>query len=176
MVPTLKLGKENLLGNGFINGYSKDLQKEVDYKDAIYLVFKPVSEKRFKIFLNNEYDKNEGIVEDYDYPGGFVVVVYKLNKDFDSDFRLVRQGKYSKTSKSFQDMFPREIELTGGKREISLQYRIFNKSDKLKEHWEKKLGVTLDVSDEVWTGFFEEYETLNYLELSLKDNQPSYSK
>jgi hypothetical protein len=45
--------------------------------------------------------------------------------------------------------------------EISLQYRVFNRTQDLIDFWEDKLGVEFDAEQEVWEGFEEEKETLN---------------
>jgi hypothetical protein len=47
------------------------------------------------------------------------------------------------------------------KDEISLQYRVFNKTEDLVKFWEDKLGVEFDEEQEVWHAFDEEEETLN---------------
>ena len=47
------------------------------------------------------------------------------------------------------------------KDEISLQYRVFNKTEDLKTYWEEKLGVDFDDDWEVWDGFDLDKETLN---------------
>ena len=41
MVPTLRVPKDALRGNGFINAYVKDSRREDVYKESIYLLFKP---------------------------------------------------------------------------------------------------------------------------------------
>jgi len=77
---------------------------------------------------------------------------------------LIYEGKYSKTSKKFQSIFPKivKLKLNGlHKDEISLQYRVFNKTEDLRQYWEDKLGVEFDEEWEVWDGFNEEQETLN---------------
>ena len=45
--------------------------------------------------------------------------------------------------------------------EISLQYRVFNKTEDLVQFWEDKLGVDLPEDVEVWHGFFDDFETLD---------------
>ena len=35
---------------------------------------------------------------------GYVVIVYKLNLKFKNDYNLIKEGKYSETSKKFQDV------------------------------------------------------------------------
>ena len=167
MVPTLKVPKDALRSNGFINGYIKDLGQESHHQESIYLLFKPENLDKFREFLDSEYERTKSIIEDYDYDDGYVVVVYKLDKKFNSDFKLIKQGKYSKTSKDFQKTFPKIIKITRNglhKDEISLQYRIFNKSDDLKEFWEEKLGIDFDSivgnDFEVWNGWEENNEIL----------------
>jgi len=168
MVPTLKVPKDALRGNGFINAYIKDARKEGDdYKDSIYLLFKPTDLNKFREFLDNEYERTKTIIEDYDYEDGFVVVVYQLNEKYKKDFQLIKQGKYSKTSTDFQKLFPKIIKIVRNglhKDEISLQYRIFNKDEDLVDFWEEKLGIhledTVGQDFEVWEGWSEQKEIL----------------
>ena len=55
-----------------------------------------------------------------------------------------------------------KIQKEGLKRdEISLQYRVFNKTEDLKTYWEEKLGVDFDESMEVWHGFDFDNEILD---------------
>lgn len=162
IVPTLSIGREKLDDNGFINGYVKDNQREVQYDNCIYLVFKPENLDKFKSFLDDEYERTKSILDDYDYPNGIVVVVYKLNARLDDDIALIKQGKYSQTSKRFQEIFPKVVKVKKNglmKDEISLQYRIFNKTEDLLEFWENKLDVKLDEDAEVWSTFIEENES-----------------
>jgi hypothetical protein len=164
MVPTLKAPKDALRNNGFINGYIKDETAEHHYEGCIYLLFRPDNVDKFREFLDSEYERTNNIVEDYDYNDGYVVVVYKLNPDFKDDYNLVKQGKYSKTSKEFKLEFPKVVKLfkQGLHRdEISLQYRIFNRTQDLIDFWEEKLGIRFDDDQEVWDGFDEEKEVLN---------------
>lgn len=164
IVPTLSIGREKLANNGYINGYIKDARKEMQYEGCIYLLFKPKDLDRFKDFLDGEYERTKSIIDDYDYEDGFVVVVYMLNEKLEKDIELIKQSKYSKTSPKFQEIFPKIIKIKRGgfqKDEISIQYRIFNKTEDLKKYWEDKFDMELDENIEVWEGFFEENETLN---------------
>lgn len=167
MVPTLKVPKDALRGNGFINAYVKDARKEDHYEGSIYLLFKPENLDKFREFLDNEYERTKAVIEDYDYEDGYVVVVYQLDEKYKKDFLLVKQGKYSKTSLQFQKLFPKVIKITRNglhKDEISLQYRIFNKADDLVSFWEEKLGIdfaeTVGEDFEVWEGWDEQKEIL----------------
>jgi hypothetical protein len=164
MVPTLKVGKEKLVDNNFINAYSKDGRKDVQYENAVYLLFKPNSLDKFKEFLDGEYERTKDIIDDYDYEDGYVVVVYALNNKFKRDFKLIRQGKYSTTSPEFQALFPKIVKIKKNglhKDEISLQYRVFNKTEDLRVFWQEKFDVEFDDDMEVWGTFIEEDETLN---------------
>lgn len=168
MVPTLKVPKDALRGNGFINAYIKDARREDQYQDSIYLLFKPENLDKFREFLDSEYERTKAIIEDYDYEDGFVVVVYQLNDKYKKDFTLIKEGKYSKTSDEFQKLFPKIIKIVRNglnKDEISLQYRIFNKAEDLVNFWEEKLGIDLEnlmgKDFEVWEGWDEQKEILN---------------
>jgi hypothetical protein len=164
MVRPLGINIESINKYGFINAYIKDSNQDHQYDDCVYLLFKPSDMDTFSNFLENEREKNQ-IVEDYDYEGGYVVVVYKYNSIYKKDLDLIKKGLYSKTSKNFQDLFPRIIKIVKDgkhKDEISLQFRIFNRTQELINFWENKLGVVFTNDQEVWEGFHEENETLDF--------------
>ena len=164
MVPTLKIGRVKLMENGFINAYVSDIKKQPDYENSAYLLFQPKALDKFREFLDGEYERTKDIIDEYDYEGGYVVVVYKLNPKFKKDFGLIREGLYSKTSTEFQAMFPKVVKVQKEglrKDEISLQYRIFNKTEDLIKFWEDKLNVEFGEDQEIWHGFVLEDETLN---------------
>jgi hypothetical protein len=165
MVPSLNIDKVKLKDNGYINGYAKDETPDaVSYENCVYLLFKPSNLDKFREFLDGEYERTKSVIDDYDYEDGYIVVVYKLNPKFNKDYRLVKEGLYSRTSKEFQALFPKMIKvLKNGlyRNEISLQYRVFNKTEDLVSFWEEKLGVILDHDQEIWHGYEQENEILN---------------
>ena len=164
MVPTLKIPKDALKNNGFINGYIRDNLKDEEYLDSIYLLFQPKNLNLFRGFLDSEYERTAQVIDDYDYPNGFVVVVYKLDTQFKEDFELIKQSKYSKTSPDFQNLFPKVVKIVKNnvsKDEISLQYKIFNRTEDLITFWEEKFEVKFDPEQEVWRRFIEEDECIN---------------
>lgn len=164
IVPTLSIDKEKLTDNGYINGYIKDGRKEIQYDKSIYLLFKPKNLDRFRRFLDSEYERTKSVIDDYDYEDGYVVVVYKLNERLEADIELIKEGKYSQTSPKFQEIFPKIVKINRNgmqKDEVSLQYRIFNKTEDLRKFWEDKLGVDFDDDMEVWSGFLEENEIMD---------------
>ena len=144
MVKPLGIGIERLDKVGFINAFIKDVSHDCIYENCVYLLFKPHDMDLFRDFIDSEYERTNNIVEDYDYEGGYVIMVYKLDENFKKDYQLVRQGLYSKTSKNFQNLFPKVVKIMkNGKHrdEISLQYRIFNRTQDLINFWEDKLGI-----------------------------------
>lgn len=164
IVPTLSIGREKLIDNGFVNGYIKDGMRDTQYENAVYILFKPENLDKFRVFLDKEYERTKSIIDDYDYEDGYVVVVYEINSKLKNDIELIKQGKYSKTSPAFQGIFPKVVKIKKNglhKDEISLQYRVFNKTEDLVQFWEDKLGIELPEDLEVWHGFFEEFETLD---------------
>jgi len=164
IVPTLSIGRDKLLDNGFVNGYIKDGMRDTQYENAVYILFKPKNLDKFRVFLDAEYERTKSIIDDYDYEDGYVVVVYEINSKLKNDIELIKQGKYSKTSPAFQGIFPKVVKIKKNglhKDEISLQYRVFNKTEDLVQFWEDKLGIELPEDLEVWHGFFEEFETLD---------------
>jgi len=173
-VPTLHIPKGELVNNNFLNGYIKDELHDIEYEDAVFLLFKPKQLDMFREFLDNEYERTKDILSDYDHKNGFVIVVYKLNMKWKDDFKLIKQGKYSRTSPEFQKEFPRVVKLMKNglhKDEISLQYRIFNKTEELVKFWEEKFDVTFDATQELWRGFCEEDETLTEEKLKEYEQQ-----
>jgi hypothetical protein len=164
IVPVFSIGKEKLINNGFVNGFIKDSRRDVQYKDSVYLLFKPEDLDKFRVFLDSEYERTKSIIDDYDYEEGYVVVVYQINPRLLPDIELVKQGKYSQTSSKFQQIFPKIIKINkrGFQRdELSLQYRVFNKTEDLRQFWEEKFDVVFDDDMEVWHGFIEENEILD---------------
>ncbi len=164
MVPTLKIDRDKLKDNGYINGYLSDARRDTQYKNAVYVLFKPDNLDRFREFLDEEYERTKDVLDDYDYEDGYVVVVYKLNKKWNDDFMLIREGLYSKTSKEFQDMFPKVIKIMKDglhRDEISLQFHIFRKSQSMIEYWEERIGIDFTDDMEVWEGFDASKEVLD---------------
>lgn len=165
IAPTLNIPKTDKEENGYLNAYVKDKNKEDNYEDAVYLLYKPEDTFKFKKFLEMEKSRTSDLIEDYDYGGGYVVVVYKLNPKFKKDFNLIKQGAYSKTSDKFKALFSKvlKIKTKGGlhRDELSLQFRIFEKTNDLVEFWEAKFGIEFTPDMEVWGGWNEEMETLD---------------
>jgi hypothetical protein len=164
ILPTIvNINKKELKENGFINCFIADNTSDIKYEDCIFLLFKPEFPGRFRKFLNREYDRTRSIVADYDKFRGMTVLVYKLNKDFLSDYELIRKSQYSKTSKRFKDIFPEYVEVLKdgiSRKELSLQYRIFNKTPDLVKYW-KDRNANFNEDKEIWYDFVEKNEALS---------------
>ena len=175
MVPTLNVPKNKLKQNGFINGYIDDVNKEDKNNNCVYLLFLPKDLSKFQTFLESEYERTKYIVEDYDYPKGYVVIIYKLNYKYQLDFDLVKLGKYSKTSKEFQELFPIKIDIVNENNQLisheSLQYKIFNKTDDLKEYWQELLNENIHNEFEFYETFENNRETLNINNIKKETNE-----
>jgi hypothetical protein len=164
ILPVLKIGKDRLVTNGFINAYSKDSHREIQYDNCIYVLFKPKNVDAFREFLDAEYERCSKLLDDYHYEDEYIVLVYEIDESYKNDINLIKKGKYSKTSPSFQALFPKHVTVIRNgvtKEELSLQYRVFNKSEDLIKYWEEKLDVVFDSDQELWEIFIEENETLN---------------
>ena len=165
IVPSLKIDKATLKDNGYINGYAKDETPDaVSYENCVYLLFKPSNLDKFRNFLDGEYERTKSVIDDYDYEDGYIVVVYKLNPKFNKDYKLVKEGLYSRTSKEFQALFPKIVSIIKNgmyRDEISLQYRVFNKTEDMIVFWQEKLGVIFDHDQEVWHGYEYKNEIFN---------------
>jgi hypothetical protein len=162
MVPTLGVPNGWLDAYGFIEAYSFDPDREEQYKNSIYLLFKPKNMSKFEHFLESEQKRTRRLIDDYDLDGGYVVLVYTLNGAYIEDFDLIKAGRYSETSKEFREFFPKFIK-TGERRpsEVeSLQHMIFRRDPFLRKYLEKNIGFELVKEVEVWQGFDIERETL----------------
>ena len=164
ITPIFKIDRDKLSENGFINSYIKDGYREVQYENCIYLLFKPNDVILFNDFVLREKERTSSLIDDYDYDGGYVVLVYQFDDKWKKDIEIIKTSKYSKTSKEFQALFPKIVKIKKNglhKDEISIQYRVFNKTEDLLHFREERLGVTFDDEQEVWYAFIEENETLN---------------
>lgn len=165
ILPLLGIPREGLLNNNCINGYIIDIEKDVQYPDSLYVLFKPENIDRFREFVDKEYERTQMLIDDYDYEDGFVVLVYRIEGKYDKDIELVKQGKYSKTSTAFQNKFPKVLKITNAagkhKDELSLQYRVFKKTPDLREYWENKTNESFSDDMEVWPGWNENEEILD---------------
>lgn len=154
LLPAIGHTRQNLLLYGFLSAYLDDIHHEVHYEEAVYLLFKPENVVIFQRFLEDEYKKPGLIIEDYDYRGGYVVVVYKIDEKYLPEFQLFLRGEYSKFSPEYIGLFPTEIIShgpSGVRVHHSLHYHVFNRTEKIKKYWEEKIGQPIEDNMELWS-------------------------
>lgn len=163
IMPTVYPSVVDLKTYGYINAFGVDEEKDLQYENAIYALFKPKDLKMFNSFLEKEYKRTSLIIEDYNYGKEHVVIVYKQLPKFKEDYDLIKEGKYSKTSKEFQSLFPKTVYVYNNSitnEEYSIQYKIFNKTADLVQYWENKIGQKLSPEQEYWDIYDKNNETL----------------
>jgi hypothetical protein len=164
LLPGIGHTRQKLLPYGFLAAYLDDINHEVHYEESVYLLFKPEDVSAFQKFLEDEYKKSSLIVEDYEYRGGYVVVVYKIDPRYLPEYGLFLEGKYSKFSSGYIALFPSEITSPTPKgvgAKPSLHYHIFNRTKEIRGYWEKKIGQDLPVDMEMWSSPDMEKEVLD---------------
>lgn len=194
LLPLLGIKTKEWLNLGFINAYLADKNRsKVNDKDLhLYLLFHPSPEPKSVRMLGGyekmevdsqldrltqkiedleEIDKNKTVLlDEYDYEGGYIVLVLKIPSKYKNDYELFLKGQYSKFSKAFINMMPENIivedfkdqnntlqPLTGK----STQWMIINKAPAYKKFTEKKYDITLDNDQEVHHLPIIEEETLS---------------
>jgi hypothetical protein len=161
LLPLLRIGRKKLEENGFIDSFLDDASRERLEGWCLYLLFRPLNLVQFSEFLEEQRKVNE-VIDDYDYEGGFVVIVYKLDDKWEDDYQLFHQGKYSKFSDEFKNLFPkRELITIDGKRrdEVTLQWSVFKKSKLLVQQWKEEIDI--DLEDELWSAPKTDREVLS---------------
>lgn len=150
---------------GFVNAFIDDEDHDPHYTDALYLLFQPPELDLFESFLSSEKEKGKEIIDEYDYSGGYIVIVYKFPSKFKEDYHLFLQGKYSKFSNAYKLLFPMERSGVSPKgipyTEPSFYKYLFEKAVEMRDFWEDKLGVILEDSAEYWSIPNIKKETLN---------------
>lgn len=151
LLPLLKINVYDLEKHGFINTFLGDSEHEEVEGDLLYLLFKPKDLFSFGEFLLTQEGK--GLIEDYDYDGGLVVLVYKLPEKFKGDYEHFYQSKYSRFSDEFKEQFPRtvKVNMAGMKKTVgSTQWAIFSRDEGLIKEWEDEIGVVFAKGQELW--------------------------
>jgi hypothetical protein len=153
---------------GFVNAYLHDSGRELDYPDMVlHLLFHPSDSVFFTEFLAEERLRGAALVDEYDYEGDYVVLVYEFPGTLSKqDYHLIMKGRYSEVSEELKQRYPKVVKIVdpvSGRRrdEMALQWRIFNKDANLKTYWEELLGTSFDADMEVWSALDLERETLH---------------
>lgn len=153
-------------GEGFINAYigNNDSTKP-HYSGCIYLLFKPERKQEFdEMFIGSEYMRTEYLIDEYDYPDGYVVLVYRFPPQYERDMKLFLNGKYSQFSAEYKNLFSMSIDSedeVGEFTQHSFYYHVFNKTKQLAKYWKDKLDVDIDPEGEYWNQPVFEDEVLD---------------
>lgn len=155
LVPGLGINIEEVrFRYGFINGYLRDQDREL-YERGIYLLFRPKNMIEFQLFFERERGRTHQLIEDYDYEGGYIVLVYVFPDEFLMEYKLFMKGKFSKFRTKYKILIPdieSKIDSEGIPfTELSLPFMVMYKSKALREYLEKKLGTRFDEDDELWS-------------------------
>src|SRR6266498_2837841 len=143
LVPCLGIAPKTLEENGFMDGYLDDMNREIRYENSLYLLFKPTSMEKFNQFLILENERTPNLVDDYDYEGGYIVLVYRLESKYLNDYQLFLESKYSMFSNELKKAIPKIVKIMQGNlhRDIlSIPYRVVNRTNDIIQYWEEKKG------------------------------------
>ncbi len=151
--------KTDMLKYGFLNAYIKDELKD-EYENCVICLFQPKDITDFDMFVEEEKNKIS-FVDDYDYPGGFSLLVYSLGKDYEDDVNRIMAGKYSKTTKRYRQLIPVKVG-KGISKTTSVQHLVFEKSETMKKALEDKYDIEIPEDVELWEMFDKDHETLKF--------------
>ncbi len=178
LMPALEIPEHILRQMGFVNAFLGD--KDRFYKEdgviRLTCLFKPRARAMFETHLKDMED--EGMVlDEYDYPQGYVVLTLKFPMRYKKDYELFLQGKYSKFSTEFKKIFPEKSKsYQDGKFDYSLYFHIFKRTPGMREFLEDDMGIEIDKTDttmEYW-GLYstdrEELQIIRYLKEELHEN------
>lgn len=147
LVPALGIDISSLdAAMGFIDAYLLDKDHD-SYGMPVFLLFRPTCVEILQDFVDEQYQQGNGLIEDYDYAGGYVVLLYQLSEKFSKDYRRFLNGKYSKFSKAFTAMLPEYWHGSSGS-EVSLQRQVVDRSPGFVAMMEEFIGCV--VTGECW--------------------------
>lgn len=144
LVAPFGIGRNLLKEHGFIGAYLEDVHKpDLHPERGVFLLFKPPNMALFNEWAEYEKERTPWLVDDYDYDGGYVVMVYALEERLSRDFDRFLRGEYSKFSPEFKGRFTQTVVLRDNmgrsRKELTLQWRIFKKDPEIRKHWEQLL-------------------------------------
>lgn len=163
LLPALKLSAIKMRKAGFINAYIADGGREDVCKNPVYLLFniKKTDHAREYQVLVNELDAL--IVDEYDYPEDYVVLVLPFPDDLADDYRLFLQGKYSNFSEKMKSIYEKKSAISNpyNKEKWGFAHSIVYKKSWVKEFQEDKIGMELPTAAELWSSPCFEDETID---------------
>lgn len=165
LVRGIGLETDKLEMYGYLNAYLDDKNHDPHYEDSIYLLFQPKDLALLERFFREQRARTHLLIEEYDYPEGYTVGVYKFPAEYMREYRLFKVGRYSQFSDKYVSLFPmivKETSQRGIPIEIPSFYdHVFHKTESMREFWEQRLDTTLDKDSENWSIPNLEKETLD---------------
>lgn len=172
LLPCFGISYRKLVDLGFINCFLSDKDREPTNETDIhlYLLFKPSGNQ---VYLLNkmveDFEKKDKdhlvLLEDYDYEGGFTILVFRFPEKYRNDYKLFLDGGYSRFSEDFKNTFPEEKQIGfdefGTIKGKSLQWMVVHKDNKLRKYQEKKYGIDLSDAPEYYHKIIMEDEVLD---------------
>jgi hypothetical protein len=156
LLPSFGLTARELNAAGFVNSYlmHENIPKTTDEDVWIYLLFKTndVTIKNFHNFLW-EMRFQKSLIDHWGCKHDYWVAVIKLHKQFEDDFMLFIEGRYSEFSQLFKNTIPKEVTLLQNNELVTVpttMHEIITKNDKMKKFVENELNIRLSVDDEYW--------------------------
>jgi len=149
LLPLLNLEKIDLKKYNFINLY---LGEEQYVDNKLYLLFEGESAYEYADYLKYTHHL---YVDSY-FLDKKTMIVFNVPREFEKDYKYFIEGKYSKFSNSFKDLFPKTSNVYDNlgvflNKEHTIYYHIFNRSEWLKETWMEKLKINEIPEDlELW--------------------------
>lgn len=159
VVPILKLSLKDLWKHGFENAYIKDELRDTDYQNAVFLLFRPMNQEEFNEFVEKERERKY-LIDEYDYPDGWIMLVYRFHEQWQEDINTIMTGKFSEVGEPFKREIPRNTSVGGGNTVMTLPHHIFGKTQYLKSFWKKLYDLDLTDLDEHWH-YYPEREIFN---------------
>lgn len=179
LVAPMGVARSELREHGFIGAYLGDVHKpEIKYDRGVFMLFKPENMALFNEWVEEEKERTPQLVEDYDYEGGYVVLIYVLPERMASDYEKFLKGRYSKFSREFKEMFTKMVmwkdNMGRSRNEPSIQWRIFKKDGDIRKYWEEEIGTTFTEDMEVWSVPSEDKEMLDINKIKLLYGKEMY--
>lgn len=158
--PIMRKSLSDLDEYNLINSYLKDKNREDLDEDLLFVLFKPKDFDFFSFFTAKE-ELNENFIEDYDYEGGYTVLVYKIPISLKRDFEKFKEGKYSEFSNYTKNLYKKAVQVGVLSEKSSFQWQVFKKDPELHKELEEYVGEKLDEGIELFPVPNLERETLD---------------
>lgn len=167
LLPSLGFRKLDLKKYGFISTFIDDTDHDPHYPYSLYLLFNPEDQEAFNLFVAEEGERRGVVIlEEYDYDGGYVVLVYKFPEQYKEEFNKFLGGKYASFRNVYKKLFPETNLQTNSFGPVSvkkrtIQFLVFNKDPDMKKFWEIEMGEEIPDGMDYWPIPNKKKETLD---------------